>query len=249
MVDLRKEGVVVFGARRWLRLAAAVVPLAAMLPGPPSAFADGGLPLGGGAGIVVDASYCTLTTIGHDGAGDLVGFTSAHCGGPGAQVFAEGTAGTVGNVVATDDDLDYALIKFDPAKVTAIPDFAGFAINGIGPDPIRDEIACKQSRASGNACADVWGPGPDPATLTIYECGDPDDDGAPVTVNDLLIGMVRGGFTQNGSCPIPWAGFIRQHLLILQNLRPEVVLISAILADVNAKGGPGAGFVPVLRPN
>ena len=32
---------------------------------------------------------CTLTTIGTDAAGELIGFTSAHCGGPGAQVAAE----------------------------------------------------------------------------------------------------------------------------------------------------------------
>ncbi|WP_439116881.1 hypothetical protein [Mycolicibacter arupensis] len=43
--------------------------------------------LGGGAVIVVDGTnYCTLTTIGHDRAGDIVGFTAAQCGGPGAPV-------------------------------------------------------------------------------------------------------------------------------------------------------------------
>ncbi len=47
--------------------------------------------MGGGAGIVVNGgTLCTLTTIGHDKFGDLIGFTSAHCGGPGAQVAAEG---------------------------------------------------------------------------------------------------------------------------------------------------------------
>ncbi len=50
---------------------------------------------------MVDGHYCTLTTIGHDKTGELVGFNAAHCGGPGAQVVAEGTDTTVGTVVAT----------------------------------------------------------------------------------------------------------------------------------------------------
>jgi hypothetical protein len=46
--------------------------------------------LGGGAGIVVDGTYCTLASIGHQKSGQLVGFTAGHCGGPGAPVVAEG---------------------------------------------------------------------------------------------------------------------------------------------------------------
>lgn len=75
--------------------------------------ADDKLLIGGGAGIAVNGDLCTLTTIGHDSAGNLVGFTSAHCGGPGASVAAEDAGGAVGSVVAADDGLDYAVIKFD----------------------------------------------------------------------------------------------------------------------------------------
>jgi hypothetical protein len=50
----------------------------------------------------------------------------------GARVVAEGAGRIVGSVVATDDGLDYAVIKFDPAKVASVADFDGFAINGIG---------------------------------------------------------------------------------------------------------------------
>ena len=85
--------------------------------------------LGGGSGIVVDGeAYCTLTAIGTDNRGELVGFTSAHCGGPGATVAAEGAedAGTVGEMVAGNDALDYAVIKFDPAKVTPTNNVNGF---------------------------------------------------------------------------------------------------------------------------
>jgi hypothetical protein len=82
-----------------------------------TASADVQVPLGGGAGIVLAGTYCTLGTIGHDKTGDLVGFTASTCGGPGSSVDVEGGPGGVGTVVAANDDLDYAVIKFDPAKV------------------------------------------------------------------------------------------------------------------------------------
>jgi hypothetical protein len=44
--------------------------------------ADAKVPLGGGAGITVNGTLCTLATIGHDNSGELVGFTAASCGGP-----------------------------------------------------------------------------------------------------------------------------------------------------------------------
>jgi hypothetical protein len=39
----------------------------------PTAYGDGPVVLGGGAGITVNGTLCTLSTIGHDHAGDLVG--------------------------------------------------------------------------------------------------------------------------------------------------------------------------------
>jgi hypothetical protein len=195
------------------------------------AVADDKVLLGGGAGIAVNGDLCTLTTIGHDRAGNLVGFTSTHCGGPGASVAAEGAGRTVGSVVAADDGLDYAVIKFDPAKVAPVPDFDGFAINGIGPNPGFGQGARIQSRATGRTCtyftAPVVGK---PAAMTLKTPWQPDDDGAPVTANDLLVGMIRDGRAMSLNA-IP--------------TRPIVVLINAITDDVNAKGGPGAGFTPI----
>ncbi|WP_293058221.1 hypothetical protein [Mycobacterium sp.] len=132
--------------------------LAPVLADPPAA-AEDKLAFGGGAGIIVDGSYCTLTTIGHDRAGELVGFIAAHCGGPGAQVVAEGAEdrGPLGTVVAASNErLDYAVIKFDPAKVTPIPNFDGFIINGIGPG--NDEWhqpARKLGAATGYICTRI----------------------------------------------------------------------------------------------
>ena len=124
------------------------------------AAADARLPMGGGAGIVINGdTMCTLTTIGSDKAGELIGFTSAHCGGPGAQVAAEGaeSRGVLGVMVSGNDNLDYAVIKFDPAKVTPVANYNGFVISGIGPDPTFGQIACKQGRTTGNSCGVTWG--------------------------------------------------------------------------------------------
>jgi len=81
--------------------------------------------LGGGAPIVIDGNnHCTLTTIGRDRAGDVVGITGA-CGGPGATVTVAGTDRPVGTVVAANGELHYAVIKFD------VPDLLPVSERGI----------------------------------------------------------------------------------------------------------------------
>jgi hypothetical protein len=221
--------------------AATVVVLLALVGLPATtAAANDKVPLGGGAGIVVNGdTFCTLATIGTDNKGELVGFTSAHCGGPGAQVAAEAAQGRgiVGTMVAGNDNLDYAVIRFDPDKVAPVADFGGFLINGIGPDPAFGEVACKQGRTTGNSCGVTWGPGQDPGTIVMQVCGQPGDSGAPVTVNNLLVGLLHGAFSEN--LPTCIIKYIPLHT-------PAVVTsINAVLADVNAKNRPGAGFVPV----
>ena len=201
--------------------------------------ADDRLPMGGGAGIVINGdTMCTLTTIGTDSAGELIGFTSAHCGGPGEQVAAEGAQnrGALGTMVAGNDNLDYAVIKFDPAKVIPVANYNGFVITGVGQDPTFGAIACKQGRTTGNSCGVTWGPGQDAGTIVMQVCGRPGDSGAPVTVNNLLVGMIHGAFSdQLPTCVIK---FIPLHT-------PAVVMsFSSILADINSKNRPGTGFVP-----
>ncbi len=221
---------------------AAVVTMLLALVGMPAraAAADVRIPMGGGAGIVINKdTMCTLTTIGNDAAGELIGFTSAHCGGPGAQVAAEGaeSAGILGTMVAGNDTLDYAVIKFDPAKVTPVANYSGFPINGIGSDPAFGQIACKQGRTTGNSCGVTWGMGQDPGTIVMQVCGQPGDSGAPVTVNGLLVGMIHGAFSDN--LPTCIIKYIPLHT-------PAVVMsFNSILADINAKHRPGAGFAPL----
>ena len=129
--------------------------------------------LGGGSGLVVNGdTLCTLTAIGSDRSGNLTGFTSAHCGGPGAVVAseAEQDAGIVGTMVAGNDVLDYAVIKFDPAKVRPVNEINGFRIDGIGPDPTFGEVACKLGRTTGYSCGVTWGPGQQPGTIVNQAC-------------------------------------------------------------------------------
>jgi hypothetical protein len=220
--------------------AAIVIWLPAVAGFPTTASADDKVPLGGGAGIVIDGdTFCTLTTIGTDNTGEMIGFTSAHCGGPGAQVVAEGAKdrGPVGTMVTGNDNLDYAVIRFDSAKVTPVANFDSFAINGIGPDPAVGQIACKQGRTTGNSCGVVFGPGQDPGTIVMQVCGQQGDSGAPVAVNNLLVGMIHGAFSEH--LPVCVTKYIPLHT-------PAVMVsINAVLADVANKNRPGAGFVPV----
>jgi hypothetical protein len=219
---------------------AAMVAVLLLIGLPAKAVADDRVPMGGGAAIVINGdTMCTLTTIGTDAAGDMIGFTSAHCGGPGAQVAAEAAQnrGPLGIMVAGNDSLDYAVIKFDPAKVAPVANYNGFVIAGIGPDPAFGQIACKQGRTTGNSCGVTWGPGQDPGTIVMQVCGQPGDSGAPVTVNNLLVGMIHGAFSDN--LPTCIIKYIPLHT-------PAVVQsFNAILDDINAKHRPGAGFAPL----
>jgi len=228
--------------RQWAGAVALVLAVASAAP-PAQAAPDDKVMIGGGAGIVIDGdTYCTLTSIGNDNTGALVGFTSAHCGGPGAQVAAEAApdAGVLGTMVAGNDGLDYAVIRFNPARVAPVSNWNGFAINGIGPDPAFGQVACKLGRTTGYSCGVTWGPGEVPGTIVNQVCGRPGDSGAPVTVNNRLVGMIHGAFSD--SIPTCIIKYIPLHT-------PAVTMsINSILADLTAKGRPGAGFVPTAEP-
>jgi hypothetical protein len=228
--------------RRQLAVSAVLVLLvsAVTFARPPSARADDLVPLGGGSGIVINGdTLCTLTAIGHDNRGKLVGFTSAHCGGPGAQVGSEAAAdrGVLGAMVAGNEGLDYAVIEFDPQKVQPVDNVGGFLIDGLAPDPVFGEVACKLGRTTGQSCGVTWGPGDQPGTILNQVCGQPGDSGAPVTVDNHLVGMIHGAFSND--LPTCVTQYVPLHT-------PAVTMsMNSVLADVNAKNRPGAGFVPI----
>jgi hypothetical protein len=206
----------------------------------PSAYAQDPVAMGGGSGIVIDGdTFCTLTAIGNDNKGNLIGFTSAHCGGPGAQVAAEGAEdrGVLGTMVAGNEGLDYAVIQFDPALVRPVAEVNGFRIDGIGPDPVFGEVACKLGRTTGYSCGVTWGPGEKPGTILNQVCGQPGDSGAPVTVDNRLVGMIHGAFSED--LPTCVVKFVPLHT-------PAVTMsMNAVLSDIASKNRAGSGFVPV----
>jgi hypothetical protein len=227
------------GGCLWIGAAIAAL-VALLLPTAGVAHAQDPVMLGGGSGLVVNGeTLCTLTTIGNDSRGNLIGFTSAHCGGPGAEVAAEGAenAGALGTMVAGNDSLDYAVIQFDPQKVRPVNNVNGFQIDGLGPDPMVGDIACKLGRTTGYSCGVTWGPGDEPGTFINQVCGQPGDSGAPVTVNNRLVGMIHGAFSEG--LPTCIIKYIPLHT-------PAVNMsFNTQLADIVAKNRPGSGVVPV----
>lgn len=186
--------------------------------------------LGGGSGITLGGTLdCTLTTIGNDSAGRLVGLTAGHCGGPGAGVRAESNrdAGDVGRIVTSNSVRDYAVIEFDRSKVVPVNRVGNVTITGIGTPAQFPNVACKEGRTSGNTCGVVWGDVFQSQETWTQMCVVQGDSGAPVVVGTTLVAMV------NAYLAAPCVG-------------PEVgTNINAIIGDINANGGVGAGFRPI----
>ena len=207
-------------------LSGLLAPKASAVPVAPAA-----VPLGGGAPIGFGDVFCTLATIGRDNTGELVGFTAAHCGAVGDKALVVGYEGPVGRVVAVNSQLDYAVVKFNTAKVRPIANFGGFPINGLGPNPHLNQPACWMGAVSGHYCTFF-------TTFGIGRRGDlwqsalAGDDGGPVTCNGLLVGLITKAFDKLGGVHAPWP-------------ETHVLYFSTILADRNAIGGPGAGFNPI----
>ncbi|WP_431953744.1 S1 family peptidase [Nocardia lijiangensis] len=196
----------------------------------PSAAAPGPV-IGGGSGIIIDNMFeCTVTTVGHDSAGRLVGLTAGHCGDAGAQVYSEADrgAGVIGRFVYSNSELDYAVIQFDPGAITPVNRIGNVTITGIGGPAQFPMIVCKEGRTTGNTCGVAYGDlfGTNVETWSQM-CVVEGDSGAPVVAGTTLVGMVNA-------------------YLAIACFGPEVgTNMSAIMNDLNARGGPGAGYVPI----
>ncbi|MBY8858872.1 S1 family peptidase [Nocardia sp. CA2R105] len=195
------------------------------------AHAAGGAPvIGGGSGIIIDNQFeCTVTTIGHDRGGRLVGLTAGHCGEAGAQVWAEQArgAGVIGHFVYSNHDLDYAVIQFDPGKVTPTNHIGNVTITGVGAPAMFPNIVCKEGRTTGNTCGIAWGDIFQTDETWSQMCVVEGDSGAPVVVGTKLVGMVNA-------------------YLAVACFGPEVgTNMNAILNDLNHRGGVGSGYNPI----
>ncbi|MFD4366817.1 S1 family peptidase [Rhodococcus sp. NPDC058521] len=192
--------------------------------------APGPAVLGGGSGIIVnDELLCSITTIGHDNSGALVGLTAGHCGDAGATVVPEyqPDSGVVGRIVKSNPDYDYAVIAFDPAKVTPVNRVGNVSIASVGDPAWFPQIACKEGRTTGNTCGIVYGDILQSQETWTQACVVEGDSGAPLVVGDTLVAMVNA-----------YLGFAC--------IGPEIgTNISSIMNDMNASGGPGAGFRPI----
>ncbi len=222
--------------------------LLAVVAGGAVARADepGRVEVGGGTGVALQwgvpvgsislLHFCTLTAIGSDGVGNLVGLTNAHCAyergdavylqsavenGPG-QDLSLGRIGTVdyvsgGNPIGPGPHgvgLDYAVIVLDRSKVKPVATVGDTTIRRIAAPPPEGTAVCKQGNTSGRTCGTtLTSMGPYLVT-TVPEF--PGDSGAPVVVGEALIGnqWVWGGSSS----------------------------MTAILEDLDRRGGVGAGF-------
>ncbi|MFG1792788.1 serine protease [Nocardia sp. NPDC049149] len=187
--------------------------------------------IGGGSGITIDERVgCTLTTIGRDSAQRLVGLTAGHCGQPGARVAADiaPSYGTVGRFVHSDPRLDYAVIEFDPQRVTPMSHVGGTTITGIGAPAQFPAIACKRGSTTGTSCGVVWGDIRSTNTETWTQmCVMKGDSGAPVMLGTTLVGMVNAYYG-------------------IGCFGPEVgTNIHAIMSDLDARGDIGTGYQPL----
>ncbi|WP_431955430.1 S1 family peptidase [Nocardia lijiangensis] len=187
--------------------------------------------LGGGSGIVVgDQGVCTLTTIGHDAAGRLVGLTAGHCSAAGTSITAEANrdAGVVGTFAYTNEDMDYAVIEFDPDDVVPVNRVGNTTITALGGPVQFPDIACKQGYTTGQTCGLAYGDVLQTSNWAWTQiCVLPGDSGGPIVVGTTLVGMV------NGYLYVPCLG-------------PQLGgNMAAIIEDIDARGGVGAGFHPI----
>ncbi|MEV6558368.1 S1 family peptidase [Nocardia sp. NPDC051756] len=201
--------------------------------------------LGGSSGIAFENnSVCSLTTIGHDSAGRLVGITAGHCAPTGSRLVSERTpeAGVLGKVAFSDDGntLDYAVLELDPAKITPVRTVGPTTIAGVADAPGAGATVCSSGRTSGTDCGVVWGQ-LDGTSINQY-CSKPGDSGGPVVVGDRLVGMNQGRLTGIG--PV---GFDVPCTTAANPLHSPAFFqpIVVILAAINAQGGVGAGFRPI----
>lgn len=196
----------------------------------PTAQAAGVAALGGGSGIVInDERICSLTTIGHDNSGALVGLTAGHCGNVGDPVVPEYDEGigVVGHFVVSDQNLDYAVIAFDPGRVLPLRTVGNTTITDIGRPVDFGTVVCKEGRTTGNTCGVTWGDIFEEGTPLTQTCVMEGDSGGPIVRGTTLVGMVNA-------------------YLLAPCIGPQIGnSLEFVLGAINHNGGPGSGYRPI----
>ncbi|WP_158891418.1 hypothetical protein [Amycolatopsis anabasis] len=192
-----------------------------------------GLRMDHGSGVTL----CTLGPVGTDAAGRLIGITAAHCHG-GDDVYFPGKRelGPIGRYAHVSQEQayhDYAVIEFDPAKVTLSSNGPELRIDRTfegGLPPVGANV-CKDGRTTGKTCGLVGAN--DGGLIASFAVNLPGDSGGP-----LVVARDDGTATE-------WAGIVTRVALTI----PPFIFTSAknILDDLATRGpdAPGAGFTPI----
>ncbi|NNH70259.1 peptidase S1 [Nocardia uniformis] len=237
-----------------VRLAVALCAVAIVCVGSPtvSAVPDDRLVVGGGAGVAmlhgvpVQVAYwahlCTLAAVGYDADDNLVGITNAHCsydthgnqwlgdevvhaahlnepepGGVNVEVIGTVAYISGGNPVVPGPNgvgLDYAVIVFDKSMVIPTATIGDTTIRRIAEPPPPGTVLCKQGVTTGRTCGVMIGTiGPYILNTVTEFTG---DSGAPIVVDDAVVG-------------IQW-------------VTGAASSMTAIMADLDSRGGVGSGF-------
>lgn len=189
--------------------------------------------IGPGTGYVTTGApeewtACSFAAVGYDAAGRLVGLTAGHCVlRPGLPVTLIGNpgAGPVGTTASGHWGPDYGVIELDASKVIPVPSAGGVTVTSIG-GASPGQAVCKSGAATGTTCGTVLEVRPDTdiltATPTLWA-----DSGSALVSGTTLVGIASHADSVPVISPTAYAS------------------ASASVADLNARGGVGAGFVPV----
>ncbi|APT86379.1 MULTISPECIES: S1 family peptidase [Corynebacterium] len=182
---------------------------------------------------VNDNTMCTLAVAGEDGEGRKVGITAGHCGNIGDDVASADSwhVGPTGTIAAKNEYLDYSVVEFgSQAKVSR--SYNGLEVNSFGGQVNPGEVACKNGVATGTTCGVTYA---ENSEIQINQvCAMGGDSGAPLYSNGRVVGFITGGIINNFDCRTPWQGAIHSPTTATR--------ADAVLADLNARGGVGAGF-------
>lgn len=183
-----------------------------------------------------DETMCTLTMAGTDADGRKVGVTAGHCAEVGDSVASADSwqVGPTGTVVSKNAELDYSVIEFgSDAEVTN--SYNGVTAHGVGGTVKPGDVVCKRGVATGTTCG---------MTLMKSEniqlnqvCATVGDSGAPVFRNGQIVGAISGGYSPGNigsSCITPLQGALHVPTVVTDT--------NVVIADMNRRGGVGAGF-------
>lgn len=155
--------------------------------------------VGGGSGIVIDGrALCTMTTVGNDRAGRLVGLTAGHCGNLGSAVSLErnARAGVIGRIVTKSKNWDVAVVRLDTSRVRGVRNVGKAHIGGVGTYPQPFANVCKSGRTTGFSCGPTLAI--EGASTINYVCSARGDSGGPIISRGRVVGMLNGSLRLAG---------------------------------------------------